>query len=243
MGNSIFIYGSCVTRDPFASVPNDYTLTGYICRSSFASAFANEPFDLGLSQLDPEGVLVSKFQRRMVHSDLKKNAISRISSLGSTDTIVIDLVDERFPLMFKKGTLATYSNEVQRLQPMERFKDISLIKADTTQHYEIWLEGLRRFAKIVQNQGTKIILNKVKFADKDRLGVNFPANFVKKHNKRLHKMYEAIQSEMDCMTIEYDSPFISDPEHKWRRSAFHYIEEVNVEFISKLNDIFKAMSR
>ncbi|WP_139784771.1 DUF6270 domain-containing protein [Roseovarius sp. A-2] len=93
MADRIFILGSCVTRDPFATVPNDYSLAGYFCRSSLGSAFAEKPFELSLAQLDPEGVLVSNFQKRMVQCDLQKNIARQLSKLDQTDTVIVDLVD------------------------------------------------------------------------------------------------------------------------------------------------------
>ncbi|WP_307718137.1 DUF6270 domain-containing protein [Roseovarius sp. A-2] len=152
-----------------------------------------------------------------------------------------NLVDERFPLLVKGESLATYSNEMKQLKPTERYKDIAFIEADTTQHYDVWLNGLRRFSDQMHDQGTRVILNKVQFAEKDALGHNFPPNFIRRHNRRLMRMYEAFHSELNCLSIEYHNPFIADPVHRWNRAPFHYVDEVNLEFMSKLDDVFKAL--
>lgn len=240
MAAQIFILGSCVTRDAFDFIAHDHTLVGYICRSSLGSGFAAEPFDLSLAQLDPKNEMVSAFQKRMVDIDLQKDTRRQIAGLGPEDIVIVDLIDERFQLLVYNGTLATHSAELQRVKPLEAYPQITVIKANTDQHFELWLQGLRRFAEQARTQGIRVVLNKVSWAEKDVLGVDFSLPYVRANNAHLQKMFTAFQEELNCAAIEYERPFLADPSHKWGQLPFHYEAGVYTEFMAKLNGILDA---
>lgn len=239
MTDRIFIVGSCVTRDAFEFVANDYTLLGFISRTSLGSAFSDRPFDLSLAQLDPNDEIASEYLKRMIQIDLQKDLAQKIASLGSRDTIIVDLIDERFPLLVSNNTLATCSTELNSLKPTERYPHTIRVKPNTDQHFEVWMRGMQRFAGQIRKQGTRVILNKVQWAESDALGVNFSLPWVREHNAHLQRMYQAFHDEINCLAIEYSNAFVSDPNHKWGAAPFHYTAHVYVEFMSKLDDIIK----
>src|SRR5699024_11175643 len=85
------IYGSCVTRDTFEFLGDDFLLKSYVARQSVISA-GTQTSDT-LPMLDP---IASAFQKRMVEGDLKGNLYETLDTQASqADLLVIDLIDER----------------------------------------------------------------------------------------------------------------------------------------------------
>ena len=111
---SLSIYGSCVSRDIFAIANNTkFDLKAYIARQSVISAVAPKL---------PEGKIPlqndSPWRMRAVECDLQKNAFD-ILKQEKSDYLLIDLIDERFPLLPLFGSYVTASNEFYESTPEE----------------------------------------------------------------------------------------------------------------------------
>ena len=78
---SVFIIGSCVTRDAFELPGHGYTIADYVARSSFACSTRRHPFPLGIDRLDPTGAVDSNWQRRMVEIDLSRGLLPRLRAV------------------------------------------------------------------------------------------------------------------------------------------------------------------
>ena len=105
----LLIFGSCVSRD-ILNYPHDKTqlvLVDYYARCSIAS--------LGLQPIEiPSTVqnISSKFQRRMVERDIRKDFLKDLAGL-QFDVLLIDLIDERLNLYIEPGGKAcTLSSEL-----------------------------------------------------------------------------------------------------------------------------------
>ena len=82
---SVFIVGSCVTRDAFALAGHGYAILDYVARSSFACSMSGEPFPVGLSAIDSEGAVQSNWQRRMVEIDLTRGLRARLRGVADAE--------------------------------------------------------------------------------------------------------------------------------------------------------------
>lgn len=94
---SVFIYGSCVSRDTFEYFSSGQIKLGrYIARQSLLSAFPNFPSNLTTPVDIDLSTISSTFQRRMVDGDIHGSLPNELSvSTGAVDLLVWDLVDER----------------------------------------------------------------------------------------------------------------------------------------------------
>src|SRR5262245_35612735 len=105
----LLIFGSCVSRDIFNYpwAKTQLALVDYYARSSIAS--------LGARTIEmPSSVqnISSKFQRRMVERDIRKDFLNDLTRL-QFDVLLIDLIDERFNLYVEPdGGACTLSSEL-----------------------------------------------------------------------------------------------------------------------------------
>src|SRR4051794_20901336 len=103
------ILGSCVTRDLLEGT-NDVELVAYFARTSVVSA-VSAPLTAPISALKGP----SAFRHRMVMADLRKTALSEIGEL-EFDQLIVDLIDERLPLLRYGNTIITQSWEFEEAQ-------------------------------------------------------------------------------------------------------------------------------
>ena len=109
---SLSIYGSCVSRDVL-TIANDtkFDLKVYIARQSMISAVAPKISE-GAIPLENS----SAFRKRVVESDLRKNAFELLKA-NKSDYFMLDLIDERFPLLRLFGSYVTASSEFYESAP------------------------------------------------------------------------------------------------------------------------------
>ena len=164
----VFIYGSCVSRDPF-DLPSSLTLVNYFARTSLASAFRKPP-----TEWEPEeilGRLNSNFQRRMVETDLRKTLGQHISDTDF-DLLVLDFVDERMSTIEFKGSTITQSSELMS----------ACFDADPSTSFEPWTDlGMRRRREGLQHlfevcDPGQVVVNRVYWATHDSSGT--PLSYV-----------------------------------------------------------------
>lgn len=111
---SISIYGSCASRDVFSLTQDKhFELKAYIARQSIISAVAPRIPEGALSLHNP-----SSFRQRAVECDLQKTAFEMLRQ-SKSDYLLIDLIDERFPLLPLFGSYVTASNEFYEIVPAQ----------------------------------------------------------------------------------------------------------------------------
>ena len=92
---SIFIYGSCVSRDAFNfAEEGDFQIVDYYARSSLVSALA-PPLSPAMYPLEK---ITSNFRRRSVERDISKTLLHALAQ-KSYHILLIDFVDERLHLV------------------------------------------------------------------------------------------------------------------------------------------------
>lgn len=238
---SVFIVGSCVTRDAFELAGHGYTIVDYVARSSFACSMLGEPFPFGMAALDKQGEVKSNWQRRMVEIDLSRGLRSRLQKVPNpADTLlVVDFIDERFNLYSLRGALATGSVELQRTGIEDNIPGITCIRAGTDQHFALWRDGFRAFVARARALGMTPIVNRARWASASQDGTPFrePADYIAASNRYLDRLYAAADA-LGVRSIDYaDTAFVATSDHKWGLAPFHYTQEVYARFLDQLGQL------
>lgn len=136
-----FIWGSCVSRDTFGFLPDEFTLTRYVARQSLISAGTDA------SHVRPALTeLTSKFQARMVRGDLAGDLYPALTQhAASTDIVLVDLVDERGGVIRFDDAYATKLSEFWGAGGREASVGAAQIPFGTDEHFEMWRAGALRF--------------------------------------------------------------------------------------------------
>src|SRR5690625_4557605 len=94
----MLLYGSCVSRDMFEFLPEQFTLVEYVARQSMISTISPPV------PLPREPALKSDFQRRMVRGDFASALGSSLHDRATEiDILVLDLIDERLGVIPVSG--------------------------------------------------------------------------------------------------------------------------------------------
>jgi Family of unknown function (DUF6270) len=236
----VLIYGSCVSRDPveaFLSTGQDFEIAAYISKTSLISQFmAPQPASL----VAPEG---SDFAARMIKHDMRKDASHRILT-RDYDYLLIDLIDERLPLLAVDGSILTGSRFLYNAFPElnTHKRAIDLYSDDGRQ---LFATALRKLLAALKESGfpqDRVILHRawwartVQEAGQVRpLGATDLAD-AHRNNTLLAEAYRIIKAELPgCRTIEVDKArLVADAAHKWGAAPFHYIDAYHDDFRAKL---------
>lgn len=138
---NVFIWGSCVSRDTFGFLPEDFTLKRYVARQSLISAGTNAS-SVRSQITDP----ASKFQARMILGDLTGDLYRSLEQhAAETDIVLVDLVDERGGVIDFGAAYATKLSEFWGAGGRDASRGASQIPFGTDEHFALWQEGARRF--------------------------------------------------------------------------------------------------
>jgi len=222
----IMIFGSCVSRDIF-NIPNDFILTKYYARSSFASIF-QAPF-LNLSITDN---LKSDFQKNIVKADMSKEILIEFDK-GDFDILLLDFIDERFNLFSIDNTVFTLSNEAISTSIEQKYPNHTLIKSGNGEFMKLWQEGWDEFVSTMKKSGQlhKVILNKVYWSKETLSGEDYAATYTNEKidymNSYLDRLYVIAEKSIlpeNIMSFKKDLMLGAD-KHQWGKSPFHYIDD------------------
>ena len=236
--HSVFIHGSCVTRDAFSRVENSIEIDGYYARSSIRSHLYSP-----LQLTDSEVNLSSKFKRRMVVNDWTKKLWRDLSN-SKAQVFVLDFIDERFDLAKFQRSAATLSVEAIR---GEVFKSVPYKRE--LQTFDLFRRDFPLFIKsclqLLDMNEENIVINKVFYATKiDNKGTvleitdeKYETKRISKQNTFLTQIYQFIETYYpNIKFIEHDE-LIADGSHQWGFAPFHYTNEANVKIIHYLENL------
>ena len=236
MAKPIAIFGSCVSRDPVAlSDDLEKRLLSYSARSSLACALDNEPFPLSYDEIDPEQVVTSAWQRRMITQDLRRGFLNELHSLPAGAVLILDFIDERFDVLLYRGQTATYSAELRKTLAHKNIEGIDLLPASDALRFSMWQQGLTRLVTISRAMRIEIVLNNCFYATEcsDGNAVGNP-EITTMCNHNLSSMYNFAYNIGITHLFEPQYRFIAASEHKWGRQPFHFTNDVYRDFISRL---------
>ena len=235
----IDIFGSCVSRDVLEyQSTKDLEVNNYIARQSLISA-VSKPVRIDEEELNIE----SPFQKRMVLHDFRKDAF-RILRENKGDYLMIDLIDERFPLACIDNSYVTYSNELSLSGYIQTPHIISCTRKQYTgllklifrkEKWFIEQNNLDEFIKmfcdnIIDIYGESIIIhhvylqnqfinnqNQLRYFDDNSIGYN---NRVNGYYKYLYqKLKEWIPH---AYNIALSDKYFADEKHKWGLAPMHF---------------------
>ena len=252
------IFGSCVSRDVLeAQQEKRIFLQNYIARESIVSALS-EPVLLEEDKLN----LKSTFQKNMVIHDFQKD-VFEVFEKNRTDVILIDFIDERFPLAKLGHSYVTYSNELMTSGYISNPKLVNMCRKTYLVDWvcckksDKWKVGRTSMNKFIGEFCQKllniycpdqIILHEIYLSDYYVNGENqlrlFPDNYLK-NNKKINEKYEYIYHKFkeyipQAHVINYSGDYVADENHKWGLSPMHFQKEY---YEKVLNEIYGIISR
>ena len=198
MTKLIDILGSCVTRDAFAFVENDYEISRYNPRSSLISLYS-PPL-----KIKKEGInLKSEYQQRLVYNDFSKEFRRHLKNTNA-ETIIIDLIDERLGVLKTNGTYITNSEELKN-STLKRVLDYELLPFDSD-YIKLWELSALQFIHDIRDSNYKhTVLHKSyyvnQYIDSNGLTKEFTnperVKKIKQRNEFLHQLYNFLEINIE----------------------------------------------
>ncbi|WP_029252958.1 DUF6270 domain-containing protein [Paraoerskovia marina] len=222
-----FIYGSCVSRDTFEYLGDDFTLVDYVARQSLISAMT--PPWAGDA---PHAGFDSKFQQRMLNGDKNSNLMRRIAKAKPTDIDLLlwDITDERLGTWCgPDGSHLTRTVELLRTEAPERLSaKYPLRRFGTSEHFTEWLRAVEQFVTRLRSTGllTRVVPIAVPWATHNELGQATPTSFgmdAAEFNMLAQPYLAAIAHLVPIPVMTVVTPRASST-HQWSEAPFHYTD-------------------
>lgn len=234
---NVFIVGSCVTRDAFDRPGHGFRIADYVARSSFACSMRAAPFAVPFAEVDPDGMVQSNWQRRMVEIDLGRGLRRRLAAVPAPETtvVVVDFIDERFHLLALNGELATQSVELQRTRCAAR-PGAATVLSGSGEHFWFWQQGFRAFVAEAAGLGMETVVNRVHWTERTAYGepLRDVADQIAAANSYLDRLYREAD-RLGLRAIDYGATeFVASAAHRWGPAPFHYVDAVYDRFLSEL---------
>ncbi len=225
----ILIFGSCVSRDilNYPEAKAQFVLVDYYARSSIAS--------LGAGSIKmPSTVqnISSKFQRRMVERDIRKDFLNDLVRL-QFDVLLIDLIDERFSLYVEpEGQACTLSSELLCSGFLKDAGTVSRISSGSEEFWRLWEVGWSILVNKLKDLGVldRLRVNQVFWGSQTENGGNFEPHYssrrIDQANQFLDRLYQRIAVDIPSgQFLRFDQGLMTGSiAHKWGISPFHYVD-------------------
>jgi hypothetical protein len=235
---TVFVYGSCVSRDTFEYLDSSrFELLGYVARQSLASAFSKPTtplFDLDL--------LSSRFQRRMLRWDAQ-SALPELIEAASTsiDVLLWDLTDERLGTIPRGRTaLVTNSVELARAQRDGHAPGYAPVAFGSEEHlgaFQRALESWRNFL-VELDLLERLLVVAPPWAVTRSDGVPTPHSFgltPEVANQHLRRYVDLVKAELGVTVIGEDLKDVyASPTHRWGPAPFHYDDPTYMRIASAI---------
>lgn len=229
-----FIYGSCVSRDTFERLPDEFELINYVARQSLVSAFT-PPTSRALPHIDTD----SAFQRRMITGDWESSLVGQLREhANSIDVLLWDLCDERVGLRRlervtqrpKMHAWATRSVDTIRTEVDAQLEDAPRVPFASATHRVLFLHAVRRFRLLLDDLGLRdrTLLLAPAWATQTKDGQSVPTSFGlgPVRANRLFKDYHRTAEQIVGVTMLTADDVFADSRHSWGLAPFHYSEDV-----------------
>lgn len=239
-----FVYGSCVSRDTFERMPSKrFTLVQYVARQSLISAMAppsRHPV--------PAFHTSSAFQRRMLEGDWNGSLLPLLREHASSiDLLLWDLCDERLGVRRlelveppRQHAMATRSVDGIRAGLDVNLGGAPLIPFGTGKHRLLFLNSLRRFVEELRMLDllAKTFVLAPAWASHTSSGTRTAHSFglAAERANRIYDDYHASVSYVGKIPVLKHSAqeVAADVNHPWGPAPFHYVEEVYLGLIDKI---------
>lgn len=234
------ILGSCVTREVFTTYYNDY-------KNHFDLIFSHERESLiSLFQdpieFDEEDIKIypdskkNRFRSKNIFNDLSKSFFEDLKR--GIDYLIIDVYFEAlFGIMvLENGSIIT--NNKWDLPKTKFYNDLNNyticdMYENQNEFFELWITHCNKLFEFLKSSypGVKIILNKVKLADKvlkEDYSFYVDMDFkwmVQTYYPFIQKFEEYIEENFDVLKIEYDGMVFTNVNNRWSPYVVHLTDE------------------
>lgn len=235
----IAIYGSCVSRDAFEVRPHPHEIVAYYARSSMVSQCA-DPIPYTDADMGDE---ISPWAREIFAADLEKSVVERIVK-SRPDIVIVDLIDERLPLLRVGASLLTFSPYANQT-PLARALVTGGSRVVST---DPWRDAeFRRAAPMVVGrllehiEPERILLHRSMYS----MRVSGSGRFDRAERAKSRRMndllaswYDAVAAASGCRQFRpRRRTRVADPNHKWGLSPFHYVRAYYEELLQELDRV------
>lgn len=217
------IWGSCISRDTFGYLPEEYELLTYVARQSWLSV----GHDAAESGLD-FGAYDSPFQTRVIKGDVAGDAQQVVGSFRSkTDLLLLDLCDERLGVVrLPGGGIATRSVEKIANGTQEAIDaEGEVLEFGSDEHFALWEERARELHAWLVEKGLadKTLMLAPDWALFDDSGAPTPTSFglpAVRANQLFERYYQAA-ADIGFHLLRLEGT-LAGTEHVWGPAAFHF---------------------
>lgn len=243
MEKTFAIFGSCVTRDAFElgqSKSGDHRVGNYLARTTINSCLsAPVPFkNLFAAERQP------KFEERCVIDDILKRHFDALAE-KPFDYLIIDLIDERHPVIVVDGSQLCYSVPFRRMADgfaldtskfEKRMPQDPRVVEETLANIPRFIERLTR---VVDPQ--RIILHEAlwatRFISADGTRQDFPKKAeIERTNAILAAYYARLTSAAPLRVIALPEEMrVANEKHRWTLEPFHYADIYYRAFMIELD--------
>jgi hypothetical protein len=229
---TVAIFGSCVTRDLFEDPSLRPRLGHYAARTSVISAVAPPV------AIDAERVgLASPWQRRSVLADFEKTFFASLA-VSRPDSLVIDLIDERFDLLRVGGSFLTNSSALQVADFGGQELDGELVRRMSAEGCELFDRAVGPFAERLRAivPAERIVVHRALWCSRYRTEDNSIVEFDERRlelcrlqNAMLTRGYDALAEALGARAAITLDPMrdLADAGHHWKLEPFHYASSYN----------------
>ncbi|MGO0577035.1 DUF6270 domain-containing protein [Ornithinimicrobium panacihumi] len=241
-----FIFGSCVSRDTFGFLGDDFHLTRYVARQSAISASTDA--SALLAKLKP---IDSPFQQRMVVNDLAGDLPVALESVADEiDVVLVDLIDERGGVIDTGGgRFATKLSEFWSAGGREAVSGMTQYPFGSDQHFALWQEGVDRF--VAQLEGLRLkdrtLVLRTPWASKFEDGQVLEVPEWMIHPADADQMYVRYFGHLKAQglqILELPTDLARTPRnHRWGASPFHYIDAAYEFLADGIKEAFRQPRR
>lgn len=221
------IWGSCVTRDPMEfSVHID--VAEYFARMSIVSAVDARPNAEVIRQLK----LVSSpsaFHQRSIEKDFGRHGFSRLSAGDRSRLLVVDLIEERFPLgVLADGKYVTLSDPAVMYSNLPELVE-KRISPWSEERFKLFVNALSRFRDAVGER--PVVIHRAFYAGSQSSYLGY--------NEHLRRCYDVLAESLSPIgQVEVESEFRrASAVHKWKAGPYHYVDEYYRRFLVLLGRI------
>ena len=223
---SLYIYGSCVSRDMCRLMPERVVSRQYIARQSWISAFS-APTRIPATAFGR----TSPFQQRMVELDLASGAPADIAAVAPDATgVLLDLIDERHGVFPTATGYATNSFEMIGSAWRKDLIRGELIAFGSEAHMGLWRKAAVKMRDLLDDEGlfgrTSVVrANYATHTDDGRYLGERRGRPVEEWDS----VFEPYYAELERLGFKvlHVSPdlAVTKSDHAWGAEPFHYIDE------------------
>jgi hypothetical protein len=226
------LVGSCVTRDAADLGREPLPPPVHFFSRTRVQSLVSAP-----TPIDPgEVALDSAFQRRVIEEDHRKTAADVLPDLDHP--VVIDLIDERSPLVRTGSGIVTASSYFKRTRLAKRKGTTPVPEDRDLAEHGPFATACRRLASLLPQQ--PVVVHRAYWAVRDVAGRPLAeAERGRAVNHWLERAYTTLESALGDRAVRVEPDpglLVAEPGHRWGLAPFHYVEDYYDDLSSRLRE-------